>query len=94
MEWKILIAKLYFRTLVSYSVNYFCISLQNLIIRLDSFIQEIENGSRVHLWCDSAREKCWENTREACKTRGVEKNNTAVPEMLGKTAKATAFVRF
>ena len=27
--------------------------------------------SRVRLLCDDARGECWENTREACKTRGV-----------------------
>jgi hypothetical protein len=31
-----------------------------------------QKTSRVRLWCDNARGECWENTREACKTRGVE----------------------
>ena len=35
--------------------------------------------SRVRLWCDNARGKCWENTRKARKAKGaisIKKNNT------------------
>jgi hypothetical protein len=31
---------------------------------------EIENRL-VRLWCDNTLGESWENTREACKTRGV-----------------------